>query len=338
MVRFENLIGGTWSSSIVLTSGDPIAPHLTVLKRPDGNLQIVALRLPLGCEHELVPNGSALQEVITAVQSGPGPTFGAWTSLGNPDGGAFSGVPSAAIDSASRVFVFARNSSGTISWRTVSSGWSTLPASEPIIDGIAAITRNDGRVEAFATSLTGRVQHFYQFPYTTSIVYDTISFPPAEPITDASSAPTVTKNGDGRLEIFYRETGTGRVKTVYEISSGYWSGPVLLYGDAGVGPVAAIRREGSGHIMLFERNVWSGISATWQIKPNDVFGLQWTVLGGFLYEYPSAATDGNGRVVLMVKGLDGRLYLQRESTTAVGSFGPWIAIDSIHPPQVIRFP
>ena len=38
----------------------------------------------------------------------------------------------------------------------------------------------------------------------------------------------------------------------------------------------------------------------------------------------------------MVKGLDGRLYLQRESTTAVGSFGRWMAIDS--DPPVARGP
>lgn len=337
VMRYETSAGGAWSSSTVLTSGDPIAPHLTVLKRPDGNLQIVALRLPLGREHGSVPAGTPDQEVITAAQTGAGPTFGAWTSLGNPDGGAFTGVPSAAIDGASRLFVFVRSSSGTISWRRLDSSWTALSAVEPIIDGIAAITRNDGRVEGFATSLSGRVQHFYEFPYSTSIVYDTLSFPQAEPITDASSAPTVTKNGDGRLEIFYREAGTGRVKTVYEISSGYWSGQVLLYGDAGVGPVAAIRRESSGHIMLFERNVWSGISATWQINANDIFGLQWVVLGGFLYEYPSAVTDGNGRVALMVKGLDGRLYMQREGV-AIGSFGPWVAIDSIRPPRrPIRF-
>jgi hypothetical protein len=77
--------------------------------------------------------------------------------------------------------------------------------------------------------------------------------------------------------------------------------------------------------MLFERNVWQGISATWQQAPNDVFYLQWAILGGFLNEYPSATSDSAGRAVVSVKGGDGRLYTRRE-TGAIGSFADWAAI------------
>src|SRR5262249_51568254 len=136
--------------------------------------------------------------------------------------------------------------------------------------------------------------HFVQDPGATHFTWDA-DFEHFR----AASAPTVTKNQDGRLEVFFREAAdsvTGdpgaRVLTVYQAVDGSWQGPVVLYGDAGAGPVAAIRRGGSGEIMLFERNVWGGISATEQTAPNDVFVLQWQILSQkLLNEYPAATTD-----------------------------------------------
>ena len=144
-------------------------------------------------------------------------------------------------------------------------------------------------------------------------------------ISDASSAPTLTRNADGRLEFFYREAGTGRVMTYYTTTSGSWAGPVLLYGDSGVGPVAAINGSG-GVIELYERNVWNGISASWQLALNDVFQLQWTILGGFIIEYPTAAVDAFGHDVVMVKGIDGKLYISR-ATSGPGTFGAFSPIN-----------
>jgi hypothetical protein len=194
-----------------------------------------------------------------------------------------------------------------------------------IMDGIAAITRNDGVIEVFATSRTGQILHYVQSgPSFTS--------PPGFAFTGAASAPTAAKNKDGRLQIFYREAVPGdapakygRVLTAWVGASGQWTGPTVLYGDAGVGPIAAMQRGGSGHIMVFERNSWDGISTTRQVAPNDVFILQWNLRGGHLIEYPAAATDKHGRVVFMVKGSDNRLYFQREASAhAIGNFGDWI--------------
>jgi hypothetical protein len=100
---------------------------------------------------------------------------------------------------------------------------------------------------------------------------------------------------------------------------------VLLYGDSGVGPVAAINSSG-GVIELFERNVWNGISVTWQIAPNDIFQLQWTILGGYILEYPTAATDALGQDVLMVKGMDGKLYISR-APSGQGTFSGFVPIN-----------
>jgi len=46
-------------------------------------------------------------------------------------------------------------------------------------------------------------------------------------------------------------------------------------------------------------------------------------------EYVAGATDGAGRVVFAVKGPNGLLYIQRESSaSAVGDFGDWMLVGS----------
>ena len=239
------------------------------------------------------------------------------------------------------MFAFVKGSEGRIYSRYLSgskwSSWAPMDsgglvygdAQLDIMDGIAAATRPDGRIEVFATARAGTIQHFVEGASTPAFSSD-YQFPVADggglpAITDAASAPTLTQNADGRLEFFYREATTGRVMTYYTTPSGSWAGSVLLYGDSGVGPVAAITGAG-GNIELFERNVWNGISATWQIAPNDVFQLQWTILAGFIIEYPSAATDALGQDVLMVKGMDGKLYINR-ATSGLGTFGGFSPIN-----------
>jgi GlcNAc-PI de-N-acetylase len=375
-IWYESAPGGPWVGPVSIWTGAPISPHITLLQRPDGLLQIFALRLPLVMPAVNTP----LQDIVTAVEvparfpdahSPLSPiTFGPWQSAGSPDGACadpgcqYVGPPTAAIDGNGRTFIFAKNSLGLLSY-TVSPGgtqciearnascaaWSpwdseslytqtqplvvaiTQAADVDIIDGIATITRDDGRIETFASRRTGKMLHYIQDPNSTHFTYD-VSFSSLE----VASAPTVTKNQDGRLEIFYREAAdstTGapgaRVMTLYQ-SGGVWHGPVVLYGDAGAGPVAAIRRAGTGEIMLFERNVWYGISETNQVAPNSNFSLQWTILGGQLNEYPAAATDKFGRTMVVVKGLDGNLYMRRElSPTLGGNFGPWVLLGGTSP-------
>ncbi len=362
-VWYESVPSGPWVGPVSIWTGAPLSPYITILKRPDGLLQIFALRLPL-----VVPGATTpLQDIVTAVQVPPrfrgifsllSPiAFGPWQSVGSPDANIcsvspcqFVGVQTAAIDATGQTFIFAKNSEGLVSYTFLANGtWSTwdatsfagqvqgyfgesenLPVLQDIIDGIAAITRDDGRIEVFATVReSGHLWHFVQDAPGSAH----FSFDPSLWYFSAASAPTVTKNQDGRLEIFYREaadsttlTPGARVLTLYQ-SGGVWNGPVILYGDAGAGPVAAIRRGTGGQIMLFERNVWDGVSETHQVAPNSEFVLQWQILGGLLNEYPAAATDIFGRTVLVVKGLDGNLYMRREaSPSLIDTFEPWTPI------------
>lgn len=344
----EDKVGGAWTGPVTLPTPTPVAPNVSVLRRPDGQLEIFAMQLPLERETwSCLPPGVPGQDILTAVQA-PGAAigFGAWQSLGapGPAGARLGGGPTAVFDGSGRAFVFAKDSDGKIEY-TASAGtgaawaaWAPIAASElDIIDGIAAIARDDGGIEVFATGRDGQIQHFVQSG--AAFVDATASFPFV-----ASSAPTAAKNQDGRIEIFYREitdvadmTKYGRVITAWRTADGSWEGGIagpggVLYGDGGIGPVAAIRREGTGPLMVFERNGDGRVSATWQLGANGGFQLQWAVPGApgraeLIQEYPAATTDSLGRAVLIVKGSDGRLYIDRErSASLLGSFRGWTAI------------
>jgi GlcNAc-PI de-N-acetylase len=377
-IWYESVPGGPWIGPVAIWTGAPISPYVTLFQRPDGSLQIFALRLPPEREQPPIPPNAPLQDIITTVQvnSRSGAlvepiAFGPWQSLGSPDAELcasspvasceFVGVPTAAVDGSGRMFVFAKNSLGLVSYTYSADGktWSPWDSAsfetqiqpylgellipQDIIDGIAAITGDDGRVEVFATMRvglggpTGQLWHFVQDPSSAHFSFDLrLTY------LNAASAPTVAKNQNGRLEIFFREpedstslTPGARVLTYFpDVVSGQ-AVPEILYGDAGAGPVAAIRRESTGEIMLFERNVWNGISELRQASPNNAFAgqsLQWEILGGLLNEYPAAATDRFGRVVVIVKGLDGQLYMRRERLpTASGSFAPWQVVGGFRP-------
>ena len=331
---YENSVGGTWTGPVNLGGGEAIAPNVSLLVRPDGRLQIFANQLPLGMEQS--PPTAPYQNIITAIQNTTTMTFGAWQSVGAPDASPYTSVATAAFDASGHTFVFARNSSGFLSYTYTSgstwSAWAQLSSTIDLLDGFAAITRDDGVVEVFATTRTGVLQRWVQ-----SGIGFTLSSSSVFPFGGAASPPTVTKNQDGRIEVFYREATSiavgspayGRVATAWVNTAGSWSGPEYLYGDAGEGPVAAIRRGSTGEIEIFERNTWNGLSLTRQQSPNSIFITQWNLRGGLLEEYPAAATDNLGRVVVVVKGSDGKLYLERESSaSAPGDFGSWILAGS----------
>jgi hypothetical protein len=110
--------------------------------------------------------------------------------------------------------------------------------------------------------------------------------------------------------------------TAYQLVGGGWSGAIDLgnTGSGGIGPITAMRRT-SGQIMLFARNGYDGVSATWQGAINSSF-VGWTDLQNQFPAYPAAATDANGHGVVAGVGVDGRLYIRRE-VSGVGSFGAW---------------
>jgi LmbE family N-acetylglucosaminyl deacetylase len=338
----ETAVGGAWKGPVAL-GGGPVAPHLAIGVRPDGRLQLFALRIPHEQDHDpgYAPPGAPIQEIVTAIQTSPGAlTFGSWQSLGNPDTAAWphfdlwTGVPAVAANADGRLQVFVKNNNGGVStkWELVGGGWSNwldFGGGPDIQDGLAAITSVGGHIELFATTRLGYIAHWAQVAPNSGFIFDSTFPRPNVQITNAVSSPTVTYNQDGRLEVFYREQGTARVWTAFQTAvDGPWSTSLVnLYGDAGIGPVAAMRHDSSGIIMLFERNAFGGVSMTGQIGPNTYFGLQWVDLGGLIPNFPSAAVDGAGRTVVATVGIDGQLYLRRQlSANPADAFGSWTPV------------
>ncbi len=337
-------MGGARKGPISL-GGAPVASHLAVATRPDGRLQVFALKLPPQQDHNalLIPQTAPLLRIITAIQTSVGSqTFGAWQSLGAPTptqcsqypGCHFVGLPAAAANADGRLQVFIKNNSGGVStkWELTGGGWSDwldLGGGPDILDGLAAITSAGGRIELFASTRLGHIARWRQ-KAPNGIFVHTASFPTSSaPITNAAGPPTVTLNENGRLQIFYREQGSARVRTLKQSAvDGSWpSTTVDLYGDAGTGPVAAFRHAASGLIMTFERNAYGGVSGTSQKTVNGGFGLQWVDYGGLIPHFPSACVDGNGRTVLATTGIDGRLYFRRQqSSSPASSYDAWTAV------------
>lgn len=329
----ESSAGGSWIGPGPI-GGGPVAPHIDVGRYDDGRIRLVALQIPVAGAIDFPTDPQYGQHIITSVQSGPNGPFGPWENLGNPDGFGWpnydhwTGMPAISIDASGYAEVFARNAAGGVS-RCVQTGggwtiWETLPSVtyDDVLDGIVSIRANDGRIEVFATYRSGDMAHWRQ---RADGGYDLdSSFPPI----NVASPPTVTKNQDGRPEIFYREAGSAHVLTTYFTNQGTWStSAVDLAGDGGIGPIASMLRGASGQIMLLARNDYNGVSANWQVAPNSAFQASWLDLGGEIPGFPSSANDATGRVVMAALGTDGRLYIRREtSPNSIGSFGPWTVV------------
>ena len=324
----ENSVGGTWTGPTRLGCR-PVAPHVEVARYGDGRLRLFVLGTAAGVG----------RHVMTAVQAAPNGAFGDWLDIGCPDVfdwpdyQQWTGLPAAAIDAAGFAQVFARNAAGALGWCAETPvGWSAwqpvaVAPGEDLQDGLAAIQANDGRIDVFGAYRSGTGAHWRQ-QAGGGYALDT-----AFPVFNLASPPTVTKNSDGRLEIFYREAGSAgpppaNVYTAFVTPSGTWSTNLVdLGGPGGIGPVAAMLRPASGQIMLFARNDYHGVAASWQGSPNSSFLGFWQDIGGVTPSFPAAAVDGSARVTAAVIGTDGMLWIQREVTFGViGSFNGWVPV------------
>lgn len=316
----EDAIEGTWTGPTLL-GGGPVAPHVEVVRYANGRLRLFALGMPLG----------GAQDVLTCVETGPNAGFGPWTDIGRPQG-ADAGVPAAVIDASDKAVVFARNFAGGVSVANeTASGWTAwsdlaFASGDDIQDGLAAIRAGDGLIDVFGAYRSGNGAHWRQSG-------GGYALDGAFPVYNVIAPPTVTRNSDGRLEIFYREAGSagpppGDVFTAFVTPSGSWSTNLVdLGGFGGIGPIAAMLRPASGQIMLFGRNAYHGIDADWQSAPNTSFLTSWQDLGGVTPAFPAAAADGFGHVAAAVVGTDGVLYIQREvALGSTGSFNGWFPV------------
>jgi hypothetical protein len=222
--------GGSWEAPVSVgtknISSDPSVDAL-----PGGQLEAFA-RLSDGSLGCIVRSGS---------------TWSGWTSLG----GSLGSAPVAALDSAGQPEIFAIASDGAlVRYYRGNGGWtgpSVLPGRH-IYTGVPAVGRNlDGRLEVFARTTSGTIEHVWQQPGATQNWGG-----PLPLITDAVSNPAVMSVNGGRLELF-AATANGQLRHTWQlkpVAGSGWNRSESLGGTSSGAP-EVIRVDGKSE--LFER-------------------------------------------------------------------------------------
>ncbi|RKT55105.1 PIG-L family deacetylase [Saccharothrix australiensis] len=230
-----------------------------------------------------------------------------WTALGSPDpGGRRVGTPAVAAHRDGRLAVFVRDEGGGISRAEQDADgdwgpWSRLGGSD-VRDGLSAVPGPDGAPEVYA-STTKAVVHW------TSKGWDA-AFPAVPP-----AGPPVAVGGPDATTVVVPVAETGEIARTTR-SGGSWSAPVRGPGPGGAGDPAAV--SAAGRVAVVGRDAGGGVTT-------DATG-SWAGIGGAVLDQPAAAVDGDGRVVALFVGADGRLHSATQ-TAPGGPFAPWRATD-----------
>jgi hypothetical protein len=278
--------GPSWHDPVVLGSAR-VSSDPSVVRWPDGRLQVFA-RLAggaVGTAAQLTAGGSA----GSAGSAGAGPAGGQagawqpWQSLG----GDLAGPPVAAMDSTGHPQVFGLAPDGSLRADAMTgpeadadqagqwAGWRQLPGGQDKWTGLPAVGHNaDGRLELFARTRAGVIEHLWQDPG------DLTSWAgPLPLITGAAGDPAVFSTKGGRMEVFVT-VQNGTVMHTWQdqpVAGTDWAQPQSLGGrsDAALTPLAVgqgsalFARASDGtirydHLLDAGMGPWSG----------------WSVLGG----------------------------------------------------------
>ncbi|MFE6050019.1 PIG-L family deacetylase [Kitasatospora sp. NPDC056446] len=316
---------GSWGGPLLMADpGGRLAPGIAVGTNADGRLEVFARRLT---DHH----------IVSLPQSAPNGTWsGTWTDHGNPDAGAEwqkkVGGPVVANDQDGRLEIFVRNGGSGLS-RTGQSTpngpwtgtWADLGGTG-LQDPVAAIRNGAGEIEVFAATVTATgtaadpVVAAGILGWRQDAPNGTFGSPDPIPAAAPASPPKAALDQDGRVELAYRDIGTGVMLVSSETApGGSWSqAPLALNGDGGVGEPAAATL--GGQVVLFERSRGGGVSTIAQTGPNSGYGT-WRDLGGTVLDYPAAIVDGGGVLHVFAIGTDSRVYY-RKGTTAT-AFDDW---------------
>jgi hypothetical protein len=250
---------GSWDGPVALgserTSSDP-----AVVAWPDGHIEVFA-RLADGSL------GTASQ-LGTAVTSG----WSGWSSLG----GSLAGPPTVALDSRGDPQVFAVSSTGSVMRKYFEDGawqsWDTLPGGR-VFTGVPAVGTNfDGRLEVFARTSSGALEHVWQMPGHLDRWGG-----PTVLMTGVTGDPSVYNTVGGRIEAFVAALdGSVRHSWQLQVRDGTgWSLPTSIGGDSASAPVP-VRTGGQSEV--FVRT--SGGAISWIQQNASQSWSGWSSLGG----------------------------------------------------------
>jgi hypothetical protein len=271
-------IGGLLWSSL----GGSLSGNAGVGKNADGRLEVFVRSSTRG---ELLHN----YQLSTGGWSG-------WSSLA----GNLFGDPVVGQNKDGRLEVFARGSRAELihiyqlkpnggEW----SDWRSLGGSlsGPVVGQNPVVGQDkDGRLEVFARSGggNGELRQIYQLAPNGATWSGWSSL-----ASNLFGDPVVGQNKDGRLEVFWRDSASGELNHIYQLSTGGWSGPNSLGGDR-LSSDASVGQNASGQLEVFVRGSNGDLLNKNQLSTGGWSG--WSSLGGNLIGEPVVAQNADGRL------------------------------------------
>ncbi|MGW1000097.1 hypothetical protein [Streptomyces sp. NPDC002520] len=317
---------GEWKGPFVLGDGW-IAPTLAVTGVPGGPAELMALR-----RQNVVGSGVTV-DVVHTVQDPGGNGFNGWQSLENPEWAhgdgrrqRETGVPSAAVDTAGRLYVFVRTFDQGIGVRRrdIDGTWSPWEdiGGRFVQDAGTALATERGTVELYVPGKNSVWRWHQAEPGGPFLLDETLRT--GRP---ATGGITAVDSGGGRTCLYLREAGTQQVMAYRQHADGRWPGSGAgLGGHGGTGAVAALwaPERGAREAFLAHRGSRGRLVTSLPDRDKNVSGTHWRESGEMFAHAPSMAYDATGALVLAVIGTDGLLHVRRQLSPTVGSpLGPW---------------
>jgi hypothetical protein len=199
------------------------------------------------------------------------------------------------------------------------------------------INNEDGRLELFARGWNGALLHTCQVnPGGAWSEWESLGVPHPEfrspdgrfVYGTMSSVPTVSRNRDGRLEVFavgLRDIYTADLVHIWQpaANSGPWSGWASLGGNLKL-VAPAVGRNADGRMEVFACTKDGALWHIWQTAPNNGWS-SWQRLGGVVLGAPVVVETADGRLEVFVRSSDWQLW-HIWQTSPNGGWSGWEAL------------
>jgi len=279
------------------------------------------------------------------VQTAPNGSWGSWQAVSASNPG-ISAPPAVGYDLNGRIEVFGMQSGGVpwhISQTAPNGAWgagASLGApTGGIIGGVCVGNDKDGRLEVFGIGSDHQLHHVAQTaPNGGWGSWASLGAPaPGVSIGD----PRVTRNADGRLELFLLANDQ-KVWHIWQTApNGAWSGWASLGGPAVQISNGApfVGNNADGRIEVFATGANGGIYHIWQTAPSNGWSA-WAELQAPLaeiqfYGLGAVANNHDGRFQLFFIGSDGALWTLAQSSPSNG-WGAVRFLDGAPPAQALN--
>ncbi|MFD8631165.1 hypothetical protein [Streptomyces sp. NPDC059533] len=317
----EKTAGGSEWTRLRLDT-PPLLPVLSVSQTPEGWVHLVSLsRTP-------EESGSAVVEVMHAVQYQTGRPLADWRSLGNPHGrhtdrGRELGVPVVTADLHGGVHVFTRNFGQYMTGRSqdrkgVWGSWADLVGSK-VLDGFGAVLGDDGLPEVFAPTASG-VGRWSRGPDKKMRQTRDARLP----LIAADGTPlSALGTGPGLATVYGCDARDGGL---YAFRT---DGMAASVGGTGRHGVTALRAFVDGYdcTVLLQRSAEGPTAIGACVTGHEQSGLWWELSGEPGIGEPAGALDAFGNLVVASLGPDGRLDVARQDPNQQGlALGGWLTV------------